>query len=117
MSELYFTESHEWIRFNNGKAFVGLTGKGLYGDVVYIELPVLGTHVTRGESCASVECLKCVMDVHAPATGIVSGINDTVFDDPDVVVKTPLRTWLFKVDYEGEPDYSGLLVESEYELL
>lgn len=117
MSELFFTQQHEWIRFNQNKAFVGLTGKGIAGDVVYVELPKIGQSVMRGEPCAVVESVKSTIDVHAPVTGIVSGINDTVFDDPDIIVKCPKKTWLFKVDYEGEPETSGLLVEDEYNAL
>ena len=78
---------NEWIRFKENQAFVGLTGKGIEGDVVYIELPKIGQSVKRGESCATVESVKSVIDVHAPATGIVSEINDTVYDDPDIVVQ------------------------------
>ena len=93
MSELFYTLQHEWIRFNNNKAFVGLTGKGLDGDVVYIDLPEIGQSVTKGEPCATVESVKTVIDVHAPATGIVSGINDTVYDDPDVITNCPKKLW------------------------
>ena len=117
MSELFFTHQHEWVRFNMGKAFIGLTGKGIAGDVVYIELPQIGQCVARGQCCATVEAIKSVTDVHAPATGVVSGINDTVYDDPDIVVKEPLKTWLFKVDFEGDADTNGMLNEREYNAL
>lgn len=117
MSELFFTLQNEWVRFNNNKAFVGLTGKGIAGDVVYIELPEIGQSVTKGQPCAKVESVKSVIDVHAPATGIVSAVNDAVYDDPDIVVKFPQMTWLFKVDYEGDPNEDGLLTEKEYKAL
>lgn len=117
MNELFYTLQHVWVRFDNNQAFVGLTGKGIEDDVVYIELPEIGQSVSKGEPCAKVESVKSVIDVHAPATGIVSAINDTVYDDPDVVVKFPKKTWLFKVDYEGEPDQDGLLSEKEYKAL
>ena len=117
MSELFFTLQHEWVRFNNSKAFVGLTGKGLKGDIVFVELPEIGQSVVKGEPCATVESVKSVVDVHAPAAGIVSGINDTVFDDPDVITQYPQKTWLFKVDYEGEADTQGLLTEDQYKAM
>ena len=117
VSELFFTLQHEWIRFNNHKAFVGLTAKNISGDIVYIELPQIGQSVEKGEPCATVESIKSVIAVHAPATGVISGVNDTVYDDPDVITRIPQKTWLFKVDYEGEPDTAGLLVEDEYNAL
>ena len=117
MSELFFTLQHEWVRFNHQKAFVGLTGKGIDGDVVYIELPEIGQSVAKGEPCATVEAVKSVVDVHAPAAGVVSGINDSVYDDPDVIVKFPKKTWLFYVEYEGDPDTDGLLNEDQYKTM
>ncbi len=114
MSGLYFTRQDEWVRFSNHRAFVGLTGRGIDGDVVYIELPEIGQRVSKNEPCAKVESTKTVVDVHSPATGEVTGINDTVYDDPDVVVKFPLKTWLFYVEFEGEEDTEELLEESEY---
>ena len=117
MSELFFTLQHEWVRFNNHKAFVGLTGRSILGDVVYIELPEVGQEVVKGEACATVESVKSVIDVHAPATGIVSGINETVYDAPDAITVFPQKTWLFWVDYDGDPDFEGLLIEDEYNAL
>ncbi len=117
MSELFFTLQNEWVRFNNGRAFVGLTGKGIDGDVVYVELPEIGQSVCKGQPCAKVESVKSVMDVHAPATGTVSAVNDAVYDDPDIVVKSPQMAWLFKVDFEGEENRDGLLTEKEYNSL
>lgn len=117
MSELFFTRQHEWVRFNFGKAYVGLTGEGIVGDVVYIELPEVGRHVAKGEVCAGVESIKAMSDVHTPVTGVVSAINDTVYDDPDIIVKAPLKTWLFSVNYQGDADMSSLLGEQAYHTL
>lgn len=115
MSECYYTAQNEWVRFSNEKALVGLTGKGLSGDIIYIELPDIGQCVSKGLVCACVEAMKSVVEVHAPVAGTVCDINDTVYDDPDMIAKQPERTWLFQIRYEGQPDLDGLLRESEYE--
>ena len=114
MSGLYYTRQHEWVRFINNTAFIGLTGKGLEGDVVYIELPDIGRQVSKGEPCAKVESVKGVISVCSSAAGVIAAVNDTVYDDPDEITRHPLSTWLFKVDCEGEVDTEGLLKEEEY---
>jgi glycine cleavage system H protein len=98
----------------NRTAFVGLTGKGLEGDVVYIELPDIGREVSKGEPCAKVESVKAVISVCSPAAGVIAAVNDTVYDDPDEIARHPLNTWLFKVDCESETEPEGLLTEEEY---
>lgn len=114
MSGLYYTRQHEWVCFINQTAFVGLTGKSLLGDVVYIELPETGKRVARGGPCAKVESVKAVSEVCSPVAGVISAVNDAVFDDPDTIAKHPMSTWLFKLDCEGEADTAGLLTEDEY---
>lgn len=117
MSERYYTASNEWVRFYDRFAEVGLTGKGLTGDIVYIDLPQIGQRVKKGESVASVEAVKSVVEVHAPVGGKVCAANDTVLDDPDVIAKQPEETWLFRIKCEEQPDKKGLLAKSEYEQL
>ena len=114
MDGLYYTRQHEWVRFISRTALVGLTGRSLQGDVVYIELPETGQRVAKGEPCARVESVKAVSEVHSPVAGLISAVNDAVFDDPDVIAKHPLNVWLFKLDCEGEADAAGLLTEDEY---
>ena len=109
MSGLYYTSGNEWVKFIDGIAAVGLTGRTLEGDVVYIELPEVGQRVEKGQPCALVEAIKSTADVHAPVNGVVTAVNDTVFDDPDVIARAPLDTWLFRLNCGREPDMSGLV--------
>ena len=114
MSGLYYTRQHEWVRFMGRAAFTGLTGQSLQGDVVYVELPDVGRRVIKGEPCAKVESAKAVTVVCSPVAGVIAAVNDTVYDDPDEIARQPMNTWLFKVEYEGEPELEGLLTEAEY---
>ena len=113
MSDLYYTPWHEWVRLEDGAAAVGLTGVGVTGDVVYIELPDIGCSLDKGDVCASVETVKTISEVHSPLNGIVTAVNDDVFDDPDLISRKPLDTWLFKLNVPGA-DPQGLLTEQEY---
>ena len=109
MVNIYYTTLHEWIEISENVATLGLTEKALPGDIVFIELPKVGLKVEKGAPCAVVESAKSAMDVHAPLTGVVSAINETVYDDPDTVTKN--RAWLFRIAFEGEADKAGWLNE------
>jgi len=113
VGQLFFTAGHEWTRLDGQEAAVGVTGDGLYGDVVYIELPEIGRRVEAGEACAQVETVKSVRDVHAPVSGVVTAVNDSVFDDPDVIARQPLDTWLFKLRADGD-GREGLMTQAQY---
>jgi glycine cleavage system H protein len=113
VADLFFTTGHEWIQFGDGEAVVGISGVGLRGDVVYIELPEIGRYVKKGEVCALVETVKSVCDVHAPVTGVVISVNDTVFDDPDIIAKQPMDTWLLKLRM-ADDDTQMLMTATQY---
>ena len=115
MSELYFTKTHEWICFCAGKAVIGITGKGLIGDIVYAELPKLGQKLIKDEPCASLESAKTTLEVTAPLSGTVSAVNDMIYDEPEIISREPMKNWLFILEYAEEDE--GLLTQSEYEQL
>lgn len=104
MDKTYYTTQNEWIRLSDNKATVGLIGSAIPGDVVYIELPAVGLDMQKGQTCATVESTKAVMEVHAPVSGVISAVNDHVFDEPDSVAEE--RTWLFTMVFEGGVDTS-----------
>jgi glycine cleavage system H protein len=113
VADLFFTPGHEWVRLDGGEATVGVTGAGLRGDVVYIELPDVGRRVEKGEACALVETVKTVLEVHAPLSGAVTAVNDAVFDDPDAIARQPLDIWLLKLCVDGD-DRRDLMTEPQY---
>lgn len=111
MDKIYYTPLHEWIVIKENVATLGLTEKALPGDIVFIELPKVGLKVEKGEPCAFVESAKTAMDVHAPLSGVISAINEMVYDDPDTVTKN--RAWLVQITFEGEAGTTGWLDEEE----
>lgn len=105
----YLTAQNEWIRLSARQATVGLDCRAVKGDVVFIELPVIGLDVQKGELCATVESIKTISEVHAPVSGVISAINDAVYDAPDTI--TQEDTWLFKMNFEGEADTNGWTIK------
>ncbi|MFH9724305.1 glycine cleavage system protein GcvH [Streptomyces sp. NPDC017254] len=114
--QLRYTKEHEWLSdAEEGVSTVGITefAANALGDVVYAQLPEVGSTVTAGETCGELESTKSVSDLYSPVTGEVVAANQDVVDDPSLVNTAPFEGgWLFKVRVAGEPD--ELLSADEY---
>ena len=114
--QLRYTKEHEWLSDAvDGVATIGITefAANALGDVVYAQLPEVGSTVTAGETCGELESTKSVSDLYSPVTGEVVEANQDVVDDPSLVNTAPFEGgWLFKVRVAGEPD--DLLTVDEY---
>ena len=94
-----YTIDHEWIRLSGEIAEIGITdfAQEQLGDVVFVELPEPGRKVTAGESFGSIESVKAVSELFAPASGEVIEVNPSLKDHPEAVNATPHETWMVKV--------------------
>jgi glycine cleavage system H protein len=116
-SELKYTSEHEWIEAADGVAVVGITAyaAGQLGDVVYVDLPAVGTAVEAGGVIGEIESTKSVGELYAPVTGTISEVNDAVAATPELVNSDPLgEGWLVKVSFDELP---SLLDLAEYQAL
>ena len=112
--DLSYSEEHEWVRVEDDVAIVGITdfAQDQLGDIVYVDLPEVGSTVTAGETCGEVESTKSVSDLYAPVTGEVVEINDGVVSDPALINSDPYGAgWLFKVSVTEE---GPLMTAEEY---
>ena len=116
LTSLRYTEEHEWISVADGVATVGITDYAAekLGDVVFVELPAIGTDVTAGSVVGEVESTKSVGEIYAPVTGTIVEVNDAAVDDPSLVNGEPFEGgWLLKVSVDdGAAD--GLLDRDAY---
>jgi glycine cleavage system H protein len=114
--QLRYSKEHEWVSpAEDGVATIGITefAANALGDVVYAQLPEVGSSVSAGEACGELESTKSVSDLYSPISGEVTEVNDDVVDDPSLVNSAPFEGgWLFKVRVSGEPD--DLLSAAEY---
>ena len=110
-NELRFTKSHEWIRsMEDGSLEVGITdhAQEMLGDMVFVELPEVGSTLNGGDDCAVVESVKAASDVYAPITGEIIGVNNLLQDSPEAVNNDPFGDgWLFRI----QPADAGELAE------
>jgi glycine cleavage system H protein len=114
--QLRYSKEHEWVSpVEDGVATIGITefAANALGDVVYAQLPDVGSTVAAGETCGELESTKSVSDLYSPVTGEVVEINEDVVNDPSLVNSAPFEGgWLFKVRVTEEP--SDLLSAAEY---
>ncbi|HCE00042.1 MAG TPA: glycine cleavage system protein GcvH [Armatimonadetes bacterium] len=114
-SELKYTKSHEWVRFENGVAVVGITdfAQSELGDVVYVELPEIGRALAEDEVFGTVESVKTVSELISPVPGKVVEVNPALANQPELVNSDPYGAgWMVKVEVGGEAQ--GLLSADEY---
>ncbi len=114
LNSLKYTEDHEWVALDGGVATVGITDYAAdkLGDVVYVDLPAVGTVVTAGDVCGEIESTKSVGELYAPVSGEVVEINDDVVADPSLVNADAFAGWLVKVRVDGALE--GLLDRAAY---
>ncbi|MCW8091574.1 glycine cleavage system protein GcvH [Alteromonas sp. ASW11-130] len=118
-SELRYASTHEWVRPEGDGVFtVGISehAQDLLGDMVFVELPDVGDHVSAGEDVAVAESVKAASDVYAPISGEIVEVNEALEDSPEQVNSDPYGDgWLFKVKAEDPSEVDGLLDAEGYE--
>jgi len=115
LTSLKYTEEHEWVALSGDVATVGITdfAADQLGDVVFVDLPAVGTTVTAGDVCGEIESTKSVGELYAPLTGEIVEINDAVVDDPALVNADAFGAWLVKIQVDPA-DVEGLLDRAAY---
>jgi glycine cleavage system H protein len=115
--ELKYTEQHEWVRIEGNRARVGITdyAQDALGDVVYVDIPEVGTEVRAGEPFGEVESTKSVSDVYAPVSGTVSERNAALVEAPELVNSEPYGDgWMIVIDVSESSVPEGLLDAAGY---
>jgi glycine cleavage system H protein len=120
MGSLRFTKEHEWLRVDGETGVVGITdfAQNQLGDVVFIELPTVGSPVKQGTQAAVVESVKAASEVYAPVSGEVTAINEALAEEPGLVNTSPEADgWFFKIRIADAKELDSLLDKSAYDAL
>lgn len=115
--DLKYADSHEYVKIEDGIASVGITSYAVaqLGDIVYVELPKIGTIFNKGDTFGVVESVKAVSDLYAPVNGKVIAINETLSDRPEFLAEDPYENgWIMKMEVEADVDVQGLKTSEEY---
>ena len=109
-----YTKEHEWI---TADGTVGIThhAQDSLGDIVFVELPKVGTELTMGKTFGTVESVKAVSDLYAPASGTVTAVNEALATAPEQVNKDAHAAWMIKVKMKNPAEMNALLSAVDYE--
>ena len=116
-SELKYTKEHEWIKVDGTTATIGITdhAQESLGDIVFVDLPKPGSDITAGKTFGTVESVKAVSDLYAPASGKVVEINEALATAPESINKDANNTWMVKLTLSNAAEVNGLLNAADYE--
>ncbi len=115
--DLRYTREHEWLSISGGVATIGVTqyAQSELGDIVYVELPKLSIHVVAGEPFGTIESVKAVSELYAPASGEVVEINAALLDSPETINEDPFGAgWLVKIKMANPDESRELLTAAQY---
>jgi glycine cleavage system H protein len=112
-----YTKEHEWIQVNGSSASIGITdyAQQSLGDIVFVEAPKIGAELTAGKSFGTVESVKAVSDLFAPASGTVTEVNGDLATSPEKVNKDPHGSWMVKITLKNPGELNALLSAADYE--
>ncbi len=119
-AELSYSTDHEWTRLEGNRVRVGITdyAQDALGDVVYVQVPAIGTAVSAGESFGEVESTKSVSDIYAPVSGTIVAVNEALAETPQLLNEDPYGAgWICEIEIGDDAELSGLLDATAYTTL
>jgi len=118
MSEMRYTQDHEWVRIEGETGTVGITthAQEQLGDIVFVELPETDQDLDQGEEIGTVESVKAASEVYAPAAGTVTAVNEDLADDPSKLNSDPYGGgWLYSFTIADRGEIDALMDEAAYQ--
>jgi glycine cleavage system H protein len=116
-ADFKYTKEHEWIKPDGKTATIGIThhAQEALGDIVFVDLPKTGTELGKGKSFGTVESVKAVSDLYAPASGTVTEVNDNLATAPEKINSDPHGSWMVKITLKDPGELQSLLSAADYE--
>ena len=118
MSEVKFSKEHEWIKLDGDIATIGITHHAteMLGDIVFVELPEIGSSVAKDGNAGVVESTKAASDIYTPVSGEIIENNQSIIDDPAKINDDPENeAWFFKLKISNKSEMDSLMNKEEYE--
>ena len=119
MSKIYYSPFHEYIKVDGNIGVIGITDYAQHqlGNVVYVDLPEEDDEVTAGEDFGAIESVKAASDLISPVSGKVIEVNFALVDEPGLINKDAMDTWIIKVELSDPSELDSLLDEEDYKAL
>jgi glycine cleavage system H protein len=114
-----YTEEHEWLQLDGDIVTVGITEHATdqLGEIVFVELPEVGTETSRGDEVVVIESVKAASEIVAPLDGEIVEINETLVENPALVNENPLEAWFFKIKISETSAYEAYMDEAAYKAM
>ena len=115
----YYSPSHEYARVDGNIAYIGITDYAQHalGNIVYVDMPEVDDDVTAGEDFGAIESVKAASDLISPVSGKVIEVNFALVDEPGLINKDAMDTWIIKVELSDPSELDSLLDEEDYKAL
>jgi glycine cleavage system H protein len=116
-SDLHYTKDHEWIKVNGITAIAGITdfAQGELGDIVFVEIETVGSHLEMGSTFGTIEAVKTVSDLYIPVSGKILEMNDKVNEKPELINKDPYGAgWLIRIEMDDPAQVKELMDAGAY---
>lgn len=112
-----YTKEHEWLKADGKTATIGITSyaQDSLGDIVFVDLPKVGAELSAGKTFGSVESVKAVSDLYAPASGTVTEVNGELANAPEKINKDAHGSWMIKITLKNPSELNSLLSATDYE--
>ena len=118
LNNVKYTQEHEWVLLEGDVATIGISSYAIdeLGDIVFVELPKVGTEFSQMDELGTVESVKTVSSLYIPLSGAIVEVNETLQDAPETVNEAPYGNgWLIKVKIDDRAEYDDLMTSEEYE--
>lgn len=114
---LKYAKGHEWVRMEGNRAYIGITdfAQDELGDIVFIELPEVGTDVEVDDILGSIESVKAASDIYAPVSGTVVEVNEELEGSPELVNEEPFESWIAVIEVNDTGELNDLMDADAYE--
>ena len=112
-----YTKSHEWILIEGNTVAIGITdhAQEQLGDLVFVDLPDVGTDVSKGSDLVTLESVKAAADVYCPCEGKITSVNESLEDDPEQINTQPYDAWIAKIEVADANELEGLMDAQAYQ--
>jgi len=117
VQDLKFSNDHEWIKVEGGKAYIGISDYAQHalGDIVFVDLPDVGAKLSAGKVFGSIESVKAVSDFLSPVSGTVDAVNEALVDAPELLNEDAYENWILLVELDNPAELDALLDNVQYE--
>lgn len=116
LSELLYSSDHEWVKVEGDKAYIGISDYAQHalGDIVFVELPEIGSEITSGDVFGVIESVKAASDMYTPLSGKVLEINEDLIDNPELVNEDSYENWMLHIEITNKEELTELMNDKQY---